>query len=172
MARRHALDLVAVVALFFVYAVCALLLCVIGAEVYRGTAQTMQQNFDQRTGVLYVAEKIRQNDLAGAVRTGSVGGADALVLVEQRSGRNFETWLFVSDQVLYEGLFAPGDPVDVRLCQAIMPMAGLTLEEGEATGGGSGGDGDGGSTRLVNATFHTVEGRSSPLVFCLRSGRR
>jgi hypothetical protein len=155
--KRHSLDLVIVVALFFVYATCALFLCVIGAEVYRETAQTMQHNYDQRTSVLYVAEKLRQNDLEGCVRVDEVGGTAALVLVEKRSGRDYETWLFVQDKILYEGLFAPDATIDPKLCQPIMPMNALTIEQGATANG------------FFSATFHTVDDQVTSIRLWLRS---
>jgi hypothetical protein len=155
--KRHSLDLVIVVALFCVYATCALFLCVIGAEIYRDTAETMRQDFDQRTSVLYVAEKVRQNDLAGAVRVDSVNGADALVLVEKQSGRDYEAWLFVQDRTLYEGLFAPGDPVDAKLCQPIMPMEEMTIQEFAEKNG------------MLSVTFSTVDGQTNSIDLWLRS---
>ncbi|MDR0347376.1 MAG: DUF4860 domain-containing protein [Coriobacteriales bacterium] len=158
--RKHSLDLVIVVSLFFVYAACALLLCVIGANVYRNTAMTMQENFDQRTSVLYVVEKIRQNDIEGCIRVESLGEVDALVLVEKQSGRDYETWLFVRDQMLYEGLFAPGSTIDIKLCQPVMPMEALTLES------------PGSNTGRVNATFRMLDGKTSSITLLLRSGQR
>jgi hypothetical protein len=157
--KRHSLDLVVVVALFCVYAACALFLCVIGAEIYRDTAETMQQDYDQRTSVLYVAEKVRQNDIDGAVRIDSVEGTDALVLIEKQSGRDYEAWLFVQDQTLYEGLFAPGDTIDVKLCQPIMPMEEMVVQGGEAGEG------------MLSITFSTVDGQTNSIDLWLRSQR-
>ncbi|MDR3037415.1 MAG: DUF4860 domain-containing protein [Coriobacteriales bacterium] len=157
--RRHTLDLVVVVALFCVYTACALLLCVIGAEVYRATAQTMQHNVDQRTSVLYVAEKLRQNDREGTVRVEDLDGSTALILTEKQSGRDFETWLFVQDSVLYEGLFAPGDRPDAKLCQPIMPMSALTIRESTDSG------------QLLSVSFTTVDGTAVSIDLWSRSQR-
>jgi hypothetical protein len=157
--KKHSLDLVVVVTLFFVYAACALLLCVIGAEVYRTTAATMQKNYDQRTSVLYIAEKVRQNDLDGTVRVDRVDDVDALVLIEKQSGRDYETWLFVKNQVLYEGLFAPGATIDVKLCQPIMPMEALAIGRNQ-TGSG-----------LLNLTFYAPDGQKTSIDLWQRSER-
>jgi hypothetical protein len=157
--RRHSLDFVIVVALFCVYATCALFLCVVGAEIYRDTATTMQQDYDHRTSILYVAEKVRQNDLDGAVRIDRVGGSDALVLIEKRSGRDYEAWLFVQDQVLYEGLFAPGDTVSTNLCQPIMPMEEMAVQEGDAGAG------------MLRIIFSTIDGQNNSIDLWLRSQR-
>jgi hypothetical protein len=154
--RRHSLDLVVVVALFFIYATSALFLCIIGAEVYRDTAEVMQSNYNQRTSALYVAEKIRQNDLADAMRIDSVEGSPALVLIEKRSGHNYETWLFVRERTLYEGLFAPGDAIDLKLCQPVMPMASLEVKQDGA---------------LISATFQTIDGQTTDVSLWLRTQR-
>ena len=148
-----------VVALFCVYTASAIFLCLIGAEVYRNTADTMRHNYDQRTSVLYVAEKLRQNDINGSIRIDSVNGNDALVLVEKRSGRDFETWIFVQDRMLYEGVFAPDADVDIVLCQPIMPMNAMTL------GVSSRDDG------LLRVGFNTVNGESMSIDLWLRGGR-
>jgi hypothetical protein len=155
--KRHSFDLVVIIALFFVYATCALFLCVIGAEVYRETAATMQRNYDHRTSALYVAEKVRQNDLEGCVRVDSVDGASALVLIEKESGRDYETWLFVKDQMLYEGLFEPGAVIDPKLCQPVMPMSSLAIEQAAGANG------------LLSATFHTVDGQVTDFNIWLRT---
>jgi hypothetical protein len=154
--KRHSFDLLVVVVLFVIYAASASLLCVIGAEVYRETALTMQRDYDQRTSTLYLAEKVRQNDCDSAFRIDRVGDASALVLIEQQSGSQYETWLFVQDRKLYEGLFAPGDAVDVRLCQPIMPMDELTFEQDDG---------------LLSARFHTVDGQVTNVTLAVRSQR-
>ena len=166
--KRYSLDLVVVVTLFCVYAACALMLCVIGAQVYRGTADTMRMNYDSRTSALYVAEKVRHSDLVDSVRVESVGGSDALVLVERRSGRDYETWLFVQDGMLYEGLFAPGSAVDVKLCEPILPLEAMTI--GVSDGGPGRWDIDPGG-QLLHVSFTTTDGRTESIELWLRSTR-
>jgi hypothetical protein len=151
--------------LFCVYATCALLLCVIGADIYRGAADTMQQGYNQRTSVLYVTEKIRKNDSEGATRIDSVNGTDALVLTEQLGDRNFETWLFVQDNTLYEGVFEQGVEPKVELCQPIMPMNSLTARMG---GGTQAGETDG---SLISLSFSMTDGKTADVSLWLRSLR-
>ncbi|MDR3307731.1 MAG: DUF4860 domain-containing protein [Coriobacteriales bacterium] len=117
-----------VLALFCVYAVSALILCVLGANIYKDTTATMHENYDLRTGVLYVAEKTRQNDVAEGVRVDTLNGADALVFTEQRTGKGYETWIFVDKGVLYEEMVASGSAVQITAGQAIMPMRSMALD--------------------------------------------
>jgi len=173
--KRHSLDLIVVVALFCLYTGSALVLCAIGVQVYRGTADTMRQDYNSRTSILYVTEKIRHYDTDGGIRVDKVGGTDALVLIEKRSDYTLETWLFVQDGVLYEGLFIAGTPPDIKLCQRILPMGsmeiraldkgGLTREISSQTGGMKG-------VQLISISFITVDDHVSSIDLWLRAAER
>jgi len=143
--KRHSLDLVVVVALFCLYTGSALILCAIGVQVYRDTADTMRRNFDDRTSILYISEKVRHYDGEDSIRIDKFKGSDALVLVEKRNDRVLETWLFVQDGVLYEGLFSQGTVPDIKLCQAILPMQSMEVRMLAASGSGGSGGGSGGT---------------------------
>lgn len=108
MTRRYSLEMVVVVALFGIYALCAVLLCMIGIKIYQDSAQSMQENYDERTSLLYVVEKIRQNDIAGSVNVGTAYNNDAIVLTERKSGSNYNIWLYVKDGNLFEVQIPPG----------------------------------------------------------------
>ncbi|MDR2714122.1 MAG: DUF4860 domain-containing protein [Coriobacteriales bacterium] len=129
--KRHSFDLLLVLIIFCVYAAGALFLCVVGANTYKDISAVMQSNYDLRTGVLYLTEKTRQNDVAGAISVQKVGDVDALVLVEQETGLGYETWIFVHEGMLCEELIFSGSKVDLNMLQAIMPMQSmkLTLDE-------------------------------------------
>ncbi|MDR1714161.1 MAG: DUF4860 domain-containing protein [Coriobacteriales bacterium] len=161
MSRRHSADILVVLTLFCVYTLSALLLVVIGARVYQDTAAVMTSNYDQRTSVLYVAEKLRQSDAAGAVRFDAVAAGDgagvALVLTEQESGLGYETWIYVAEGTLYEQLVAPGDRPQPTLSQAIMPMQAMTLGAEAASDG------------LLEITFTTIDNSEHSITLYLNS---
>jgi hypothetical protein len=125
--KQHNSDLVLVLVLFLIYAFCALLLCALGANTYRETAAVMQTDYNQRTGVLYLAEKARQNDIGGSFRVDKYNGADALVITEQESGLGYETWIFVANGTLYEEFIAPNSELIMQAAQTIMPMQSMSL---------------------------------------------
>jgi hypothetical protein len=123
------LDILIVLSLFGAYAVGAMFLSAIGANVYRDTAATMDENYGMRTGALYIAEKLRQNDVADGVRLDGIeGGGDALVLIENRTGEGYETWIYVYDGALREILTARGAAIPLESGQIIMPMEAMELE--------------------------------------------
>lgn len=156
--KRHVVDTLLVLTLFFTYVAGALLLCVMGAGVYKNAAAAMEHNYNRRTGALYLTEKIRQHDTAGGVRLSTMAGLDALVLTDSVQGGVYETWIYVRDGQLCEVMVAAGQTALPSGGQAIMPMNALQAS-------GSGGqlhlllvDTDGQTTRVDLSPRCTGEG--------------
>ena len=125
---QHISDIFLVLILFFVYAGCALLLSVLGISSYSRTVSVLQEGFNERSGILYIAQKVQQNDVAGSVQISSYQGNDALVLIEQETGMGFETWIFIQDGYLCELLISSGADIIPTQAQRIMPMQALDLQ--------------------------------------------
>ena len=119
--KGHVVDFLFTLALFCVFAASALMVVVIGANVYRQTVRGMDSNYDSRTSLTYLPEKVRQNDAANAVTIRSVGDSPALVLSQQAGERTYETWIYVYDGYLREVFVAQG--VQVK------PTAGQPIKE-------------------------------------------
>ena len=129
--KRGNSEFVIVLLLFFTYAICALAICVLGANSYSQTVAVVQEGFNQRTGVLYIAQKVRQNDIGGGVRVDTYNDGTALVLTEQQTGQGFETWIFVKDGFLCEQQIQAGTEIVDDQAQRIMPMRMLALSFSE-----------------------------------------
>ena len=110
---RPKVDFLFTLGLFTLFALAALALVITGARVYQGTAASMEENYTTRTALAYVAEKIRQNDAAGAVQAednvlcltqyGEDGGENSCLYIYEYQG-----WL--SELLIPEGqTFRPGD---------------------------------------------------------------
>lgn len=127
--KHHSFELLLVLFVFCIYAAGSLFLCVMGANTYRETTAIMQADYDLRTGVMYLAEKTRQSDVAGGIHVERIYGVDALVLTEQITGRGYETWIFVHNGMLCEEFIASGAEVqmDPPMLQTIMPMRQMEL---------------------------------------------
>lgn len=106
--QQHITDVVFILALFGVFAVTALLVVVLGADVYQGISEGMRANDSARSSVAYISQKVHQQDAAGAVALGRVGEADALILSQQVEGRAYATWIYAHQGGLYE-LTVPAD---------------------------------------------------------------
>ena len=113
--------------LFLFYAGSALLLGVLGVHSYSRTVTVLQEGFSERSGILYIAQKVQQGDIAGGVRLDRYQDNDALVLIEQETGQGFEDWIFIQDGYLCELLISSGDEVNPAQAQRIMPMKALVI---------------------------------------------
>ena len=87
--KNFIVDILFVLALFGVFTFSALMLITIGAEVYRRTTSDMSNNYEIRTSVSYITEKIRQNDLSCGpenVTISEFSGINALTLSQDVDG--------------------------------------------------------------------------------------
>ena len=89
--NHHIVDVLFVLALFCVFAVSALILLLIGANVYQKTVNDMDANYNGRTAVSYITEKIRQNDSDSAVSVGTLMGKPSIIPVSYTHLRAHET---------------------------------------------------------------------------------
>lgn len=106
--NRHIVDVLFVLALFCVFAISALMLVTIGANVYQKTVNNMDANYSSRTAFSYVTEKIRQNDTSQTISIGSLEGHPAIILTQDIDGRIFNTYLYEYEGYLTE-LFTSAD---------------------------------------------------------------
>lgn len=95
-------DILFILTLFFVFALSALTLVILGANVYRTTVDHMNSNFDNRTSYAYITQKIRQNDEAGTISVGTFDGCDALIMTSEVNETIYNTYLYEYDGNLCE----------------------------------------------------------------------
>lgn len=116
-------DFFFTLSLFLLFLVVGLGVVALGADIYRDTAAAMTKNYDMRTSVLYIEEKIRQNPGGVTLAPGPQG--QALVLSESYEAGDYETWLFWGEGKLREVTVASGSEVNPGDGQAIMDLASL-----------------------------------------------
>jgi hypothetical protein len=111
-----------------VFALTAIFVAVLGAQVYRSSAVKMQANFDTRTSLIYIAEKVRQS--AGAdFGVEEIDDSSALVVTEAYDdGNTYETWIYVYDGKLYEATVDAGSDMRAGSGQAIMDMKSMDFK--------------------------------------------
>lgn len=149
--KKHVVNVLFTLLLLGVFALCAVFVSVLGAEVYRNSAARMQSNFDTRTSLVYIAEKLRQSASADfAIR--EIGGGQALVISEKYDDdKIYETWIFVSAGKLREATVAAGENVGALGGQEIMDMKSMAFEMDVGASGGEANAGAGGGTENENA---------------------
>ncbi|MCM1190756.1 MAG: DUF4860 domain-containing protein [bacterium] len=105
--KHFVVDVLFVLALFGVFAISALVLVTVGADVYQHTVRDMSRNYDDRTAIAYITEKIRQSDGilsdgSYAVTLGSLEQQPALILTDELDGEEYCTYLYLHDGWLKE----------------------------------------------------------------------
>lgn len=129
--RNHIVDVLFVLALFVVFTLSALVLVILGANVYRQTVRYMDENYNARTAYSYLTEKVRQNDLYDSISIGELENATALVLTQEINDTTYATYLYLHDGSLRELFMRQGsdigsDPLSAG--QEILPLNDWNLE--------------------------------------------
>lgn len=125
--NRHIVDVLFVLALFCIFAICAFMLVTIGAGVYKKTVNDMDLNYNSRTAFSYVTEKIRQNDTSSAVSIGTLEDRPAIILSQEIDGILFNTYLYEYNGYLTELLVRPDLDIGGDLLKAGHPLIRLNV---------------------------------------------
>ena len=96
--RKHVIDVIFPIAVFFVFAASALAVLMLSSKVYDTTSTTASDNYSSRTAFAYVSEKLRQHDSAGEISAKVIDGSDYLVLKED----GISTYIYLYDGKLKE----------------------------------------------------------------------
>lgn len=92
-----------VTALLLIFALIALAIVSQGAQTYGTISATMEDNYDIRTSLSYVATKIRQGDVLGAISIEETPfGVQSLVLTEQDGEDSYKTWIYFHEGAMRE----------------------------------------------------------------------
>lgn len=128
---RDTTEIMFVITLFFLYTICTMLLSMMVADTYRKGADRSERNYNMRTSVLYLTEKVRQTDAAEGISVRQTSQGDALVLGMSAEGERYETWIYVEDGYLCEVLLSKGADIAPGIGQKIMPLSSLNLQLGQ-----------------------------------------
>lgn len=125
---RRMMDILFTLALFCVFAVCSLMVVVMGADVYRKGTREMQDNYDTRTSLSYLSTKLRQTDSLGSITLRELEGTPALVLGEEIDGTRYLTWIYCREGSLQEVFTLEGLTPTPQMGRVIMALEGLEAE--------------------------------------------
>ena len=141
--------------LFLVFAICIVSVILGATGIYERLSNRSAETGDRRAAAMFVAVKLRQNDIMGGVRIENLDGEDALVFTEELEAGRFCTWLYCHEGWLYEILVParvtprPGDG------EKLIPAQAMELET----------DGS-----LVSISIRDAEGVVTRQAIKLRSG--
>lgn len=154
--RSHVTDMLFTLGLFCIFAAAAFILVMIGIQVYQRTVEQMQDTYSTRTAISYVAEKVRQHDVAGGVELTELEGVPALRLTDSLNGEDYDTYIYSDGGYLCELTVRQGAEPALSLGERILQVKDFSVED---AGGGflafSASSSDGGSLRFL---LHTRSG--------------
>lgn len=127
--RKHVVDMVFPFALFFVFASSAILVILLAADIYRNTTAMTESNYESRTVLSYMTEKIRQGDENGGVSIGSFDGHDSVIIRQNYGQQNYQTYIYEDEGVLRELFLLEGVEAVASDGRKIMEVHDLELEQ-------------------------------------------
>lgn len=126
---QHVIDILFVIALFCIFALSAIFLISIGANVYSKTVSHMDSNFNSRTSFAYVTEKIRQSDANNDISIGELNGLPALVITKTIGDNNYLTYLYAHEGYLKELMVREDTPLGPDAGQIIFEVTDFSLTQ-------------------------------------------
>lgn len=128
--QKHVIDMLFPIALFFVFALSALMVIILATTVYRKTTSESALNYTAQTSLSYIREKVSQADEDGGVCLTTLDGQEALLLSAIENGHTYYTYIYAMDGELRE-LFvsAEGDTPSASAGRAILKVASFNIEE-------------------------------------------
>ena len=152
--KKHSANMMFTVMLLCIFALAAIFVAVLGAKVYANSAEKLQANFDTRTSIVYLSEKMRTCP-GDAFDVRDMSGTNAVVLSQEIDGNVYESWIYVQDDSLCETVVSAGDTPSPAGGQRIMPLKALSADITD----------DG-----IWITVVTPDGHESTTFVCGRSG--
>lgn len=127
--RTHMIDIVFLLVLIGAFILSAILLILLGANIYRTTIRNMNSNYDTRTAFAYLTEKIEQQDSSGSVSIEKFGDNQSIVLSQEIDGKLYHTYLYSYQDHLMELLTNDGNNISPSAGQEILPCKSFQLSQ-------------------------------------------
>ena len=127
--RKHMIDFLFPVALFFVFALSALTTILLAAKIYQNTTEHSALNYTSRTSLSYISEKLHQNDYEGTIYTGSFDGCDAIVMEQEHDNETYYTYIYAYDQELKELFIKKDVEASASSGRTILEVEDFSIEQ-------------------------------------------
>ena len=125
--ETHRIDSIFIMLLFFLFALTAFVLIMIGVRQYKATANAMDYNYEIRTATSYLREKTRQNSSNSSISIETIDGTNALCLKNTLNNTIYNTYIYYYDGSLREMYIQDGTPFTLNLGQQIVTISGFDM---------------------------------------------
>ena len=126
--KKHMIDFLFPIVLFFVFALSALVVILLAANIYRSSTEGSTMNFTANTSLSYISEKIHQGNEAGAVYPGTLDGTDALIIEQDYNDTLYKTWIYYYDGALRELFALDGAAISPSDGTALLELTDFEME--------------------------------------------
>lgn len=127
--NKHTVDMLFVLTLFCVFAVCASLLIALGANVYQSTINDMNRHYTLSTASAFITEKVHQHDEKDSVEVGDFQGAKAIILKENYGDFVYYDYIYAYDGYVRELLVGENATVSLDAGQKILAVKKFNIEK-------------------------------------------
>ena len=124
--KAVAIESLAVMIVLILFAFVVFTVIDAGAGAYAGIVEDNAKQTGARVAYSYISMKVRQNDTAGAIEVIDTKFGDTLRI--DIEVRGFETYIFLSDGVLYECIAKTGTGPSVAAANKITQLDGFSLQ--------------------------------------------
>lgn len=126
--KNHIIDFLFPVVLFFVFAVSALTVLLLAANIYSSATGHSSMNYTAGTALSYITEKVHQNDINGNVSLGTLEGNECLILKQEYNGSAYYTYIYADENMLKELFIKDGTSFSLDAGREILPVKSLTMK--------------------------------------------
>lgn len=105
---NHMIDSLFPVVLFFLFTICALVVLLLAVRVYESTTDNSARNNVSQATLIYITEKMHQNDCGTDITITEIEGHTALQLSHAGNKEGYVTYMYHYNNSLYE-LFIRSD---------------------------------------------------------------
>lgn len=127
--HHHIIDILFVIALFCIFVMSALFLISIGANIYSKTVNSMGENFDSRTAVAYITEKIHQSDENGNISISYFDGCPAIVITSVHNDKEYTTYIYEYENELMELMMRSDVVLSPEVGQSIIAIEDFNIKK-------------------------------------------
>ena len=127
--NRFVVDILFVVALFFVFAISSIMLIALGASIYRKNTDNMEHNYTIRSSHAYLLEKMRSTDTTDAITLGEIEGQQSLQLRQEINGISYITELYLHEGCLTELFRRESVELPASAGMQLMEVQNIVFEE-------------------------------------------
>ena len=127
--RKHMIDLLFPIMLWAVLLICSVFSIILGIHFYEKTTNRISSNYETRTALSYMKEKIHQNDLYNSVSIGSFDHCESLILEQESEGHLYKTYIYVYENALWEVTVQDGVSISAKDGTKILDVTDFSMSE-------------------------------------------